>query len=79
MPGGGALALRVQVGDRLTLVNDEGGQPCEVVAARPDGRIDAGLLGQVSNSGAEGLKAMLAAGDESLTRLRKALSARRAA
>ena len=74
--GGGALLLQLMVGDRVTLVNDEGGQPVEVVAAAKDGRIDAMLLGQVSNSGAEGLKAMLAQGDESLQRLRKGLESR---
>ena len=33
IPGGGALMLRLGVGDRLTLVNDEGGQMAELVAA----------------------------------------------
>ena len=76
VPGGGAVLLRVMVGDRLALVNDEGGQPVEVVAARVDGRIDAALLGERANSGAEGLKALLASGDASLSRLRTALAAR---
>ena len=53
-------------GDRLVLVNDEGGQPCEVVAATRDGRIDAGVLGQVGTASAEGLKAMLASGATSV-------------
>lgn len=76
VPGGGAVLLQLMVGDRLTLVNDEGGQPVELVAAAKDGRIDTMLLGQASNSGAEGLKAMLAQGDESLRRLRKGLESR---
>jgi aminomethyltransferase len=80
VPGGGAVLLQVMTGDRLTIVNDEGGQPVELVAATKDGRIDAALLGQAPNSGAEGLKAMLALGDaagEGLSRLRKGLQARR--
>ena len=36
IPGGGALMLRLGVGDRLTLVNDEGGQMAELVAAIAD-------------------------------------------
>jgi aminomethyltransferase len=71
VPGGGAILLQVMVGDRLTLVNDEGGQPVELVAAAKDGRVDAGLLGLAANSTAEGLKAMLAAGEASLGRLRQ--------
>ncbi len=77
VPGAGALMLQVFAGDRVTLVNDEGGQPVELVAAAKDGRIDAGLLGQAANATAEGLKAMLASGDESLVRLRKGLAARK--
>ncbi len=76
VPGGGAVLVRLAAGDRLVLTNDEGGQPVELVAARPDGRIDAGLLGQVANGAAEGLKAMLAGGEASLARLRKGLAAR---
>src|SRR5687768_14086827 len=77
VPGGGALVLNLMAGDRITLVNDEGGQPVEQVAAAKDGRIDAAILGQVANSSAEGLKAMLASGDPSLARLRKGLEVRK--
>jgi aminomethyltransferase len=76
IPGGGALLLQIAAGDRLVLVNDEGGQPCEVIAATETGRIDAALLGRVANSRAEGLQAMLATGEASLARLRKGLSQR---
>jgi aminomethyltransferase len=76
VPGGGAVLLRLAAGDRLVLVNDEGGQPVELVAAARDGRIDAGLLGQAANATAEGLKAMLASGEPGLLRLRRGLSAR---
>ncbi|MEF3049013.1 DUF1989 domain-containing protein [Pseudotabrizicola sp. L79] len=79
VPGGGALLLRLGQGDRLTLVNDEGGQPVELVAATPEGRIAAAILGQVANSDAGGLKAMLALGDAAgpgLGRLRRALVTR---
>lgn len=73
VPGGGSVLVQIMPGDRLALVNDEGGQPAEVVAATKDGRIDAGLLGQAANSSAGELKAMLSHGDPSLTRLRQGL------
>ena len=53
VPGGGAVLLQLRTGDGLVLVNDEGGQPCEVVAAGTDGRIDAAILGVAANSTAE--------------------------
>ena len=77
VPGAGALLLQVMTGDALTLINDEGGQPVEVLAATRDGRVDAAILGQPGNSGAEGLKAMLASGEPSLLRLRKGLEGRK--
>ena len=79
IPGGGAALVHLMPGDRLTLINDEGGQPAELVAATESGKIDAALLGQSSNSSAEGLKAMLALGDaagQGLTRLRHGLTTR---
>lgn len=79
VPGGGALMLRLGSGDRLTIVNDEGGQIAELVAATAEGRIDAAILGQASNAGAEGLKAMLALGDaagEGIARLRHGIAAK---
>ena len=74
--GGGAILLPVHAGDRLRIVNDEGGQPCEIVAAGTDGRIDAGLVGQAGNSDAAGLKALLTSGEPSLARLRTGLMKR---
>lgn len=77
VPGAGAILLRLHPGDRLTLQNDEGGQPVELVAAAENGRIDAAILGQVPNSDAAGLKALLAAtGDASLRRLALGLKTR---
>ncbi|OYZ99861.1 MAG: hypothetical protein B7Y02_18925, partial [Rhodobacterales bacterium 17-64-5] len=75
VPGGGAALVEIRTGDRLVLVNDEGGQPVELVAATPDGRTDAALLGQVANAPAEGVTAMLAA-DPALHRLRQGLERR---
>jgi aminomethyltransferase len=76
IPGGGAALLQLMPGDRVTVINDEGGQPVELVATAKDGRIDAAILGQSPNSQAEGLKALLASTDPSLARLRLGLTAR---
>jgi aminomethyltransferase len=73
------MMLRLGAGDRLTLVNDEGGQIVELLATTAEGRIDASILGQASNSGAEGLKAMLALGDAAgggITALRRGIAAK---
>jgi aminomethyltransferase len=62
VPGGGAILVGLGAGDRITLVNTEGGQVADLVAADARGAIDAGILGVAANSGAVGLKALLAAG-----------------
>lgn len=77
--GGGAMLVQVFAGDRLTVHNDEGGQPAELVAATREGRIDAALLGQGANGDASGLKAMLAMGNaagQGLSALRRGIAAR---
>ena len=60
--GAGAALIRVSAGDKITVANAEGGQPCELVAADTKGRIDAGVIGVAANCDATGLKALLAAG-----------------
>ncbi|MCC5974115.1 MAG: aminomethyltransferase family protein [Rubellimicrobium sp.] len=77
--GCGALLVQIGPGDRIMVVNDEGDQPCEMVAAHPDGRIDAGLLGAAGGGTAAGLVAMLALGDAAgsgLGRLRQGIARR---
>ena len=73
VPGGGALMVRIAPGDRLVLVNDQGGQVAELVVAGADGRIDPALLGMVANADAGGLKAHL--GSAAMARLRKGIAA----
>ena len=60
VPGGGAWLLQLRQGDQITLINDEGGQPAELIATHENGRIDAGILGHAANSDGAGLKSMLA-------------------
>jgi len=74
--GAGAILILVEPGDRVRIVNDEGGQPCEIVATEASGRVDSGMLGQSSSADAAGLKALLTTGDASLARLRKGIAQR---
>ena len=62
VPGGGAWLIALAAGDRVTVVNLEGGQRAELVAADDQGRVDPGILGASGNSDASGLKALLTDG-----------------
>ena len=74
--GAGAVLIPMQQGDRFTVVNDEGGQVCEIVAADTKGNIDAAVIGKKPNSDAAGLKALLTGADHSLRGLRLGLESR---
>ena len=74
--GAGAILITAHAGDQLRLVNTEGGQPCEIVAAGADGQIDAAILGQAAICHADGLKSLLTSGEPTLARLRQTLSRR---
>jgi aminomethyltransferase len=43
--GGRTVVVDLAPGDRITLTDVEGGQPCELIAAGADGRIDLGVIG----------------------------------
>ncbi len=66
----------IEAGDRIVLRDLEGRQPCEVIAAGPDGRIDVGIFGAKATVAADGLKAILARGGEGARRVRSALERR---
>ena len=74
--GQGAALISIEVGDQITIVNEEGGQRCEIVVSDDKGRIDAGIIGTTSQGDAAGLKALLASDDQSLRGLRMGLDAR---
>ncbi|AXI47149.1 aminomethyltransferase [Sulfitobacter sp. SK012] len=75
--GAGAVLIPVEAGDALTIINDEGGQVAEVVAADAKGRIDAGILGATANTPADGLRALLVTANQSLRGFRMGLEARK--
>ncbi|UWQ91863.1 trimethylamine-oxide aldolase Tdm [Rhodobacteraceae bacterium M382] len=74
--GCGAILIAVEAGDQIAVSNDEGGQPCEIVATDKTGAIDAGVIGALANSDASGLKALLESSVQSLRGLRMGLEAR---
>ena len=75
--GGGIVVVPVEAGDKLQFIDKEGLQPCEVVAAGPDGRIDTGsLLGTRADADASGLRAVLDSGEDSAVTARRALERR---
>lgn len=71
--GGGALLLPLAQGDRVSVINAEGGQRAELVAVDMQGR--PGLLGPASDE-PHGLRRALSSGEESLTRLARSIAAR---
>ena len=75
--GQGAVLIPLETGDQLTVLNDEGGQQCEIVVVDASGRTDAGVIGATAQGDAGGLKALLSGDDQSLRGLRMGLDARK--
>ncbi|HWM31759.1 MAG TPA: DUF1989 domain-containing protein [Methyloceanibacter sp.] len=76
VPGGGAIAVEIHVGDRTRVIDVEGMQPCEVVAVDATGAIDPDILGARGDGDAAGLKQILSADDESVRSVRSGLKRR---
>ena len=74
--GAGAILVPVYAGDQITVINDEGGQVCEVVAADSKGVIDLGIVDEAANGPADGLRHLLTSNDQSLRGMRMGLEAR---
>src|SRR5262245_50555881 len=62
--GGGASVIPIAAGDRIAIIDIEGRQPCEVLAADAKGRLDPGLIGGKVCGIADGLRAILAGKSE---------------
>jgi aminomethyltransferase len=62
--GGGAAVIAVAAGDRISVIDVEGRQPCEIVAADAGGRVDPGLIGGKACGVADGLREILASQSE---------------
>ena len=76
VPGGGAIAVPIHVGDHLRVVDVEGMQACELVAADASGVLDPSILGVRGDSDASGLKRILSGEGESARSVRSGLERR---
>ena len=74
--GAGSTVICVKTGDRVLLVDVEGGQFCEVAFCDGAGRFDVAALGVRANAHGEGLKELLAADTENTRAARSALQRR---
>ena len=72
--GNGTVSVPVAAGDRLKLVNTEGGQRCVVLGADSTGRVITGdMLGEASGESCEGLHTILAMATSDAARARALL------
>ncbi len=71
--GGGSAIIAVEPGDAIEVTDLEGCQPCELIGIGTDRRHDAAILDIKPDNDATGLKAILAAGNESARKARTSL------
>lgn len=76
VPGCGSAVVAVAEGDRITVMDLEGQQPCELLFVDLSGRFDATALGAKATGKAEGLKFILMESNESAMQTRRALARR---
>ena len=76
VPGGGAIAMPIHAGDHVRVVDVEGMQRCELVAADATGAIDPAILGARGDSDASGLKQILSADGDGARSVRSGLERR---
>ncbi len=73
---GGSVIVDVETGDKISVVDMEGKQACELISVDKAGRFDAGVLSEKPNAGADGLHSILAGSDESAKRAHASLKRR---
>jgi aminomethyltransferase len=73
VPAAGSLIARVWTGDRVTLIDTEGGQLAEIAFCNQSGKFDLSGIGAKADSEGANLKAMLALDTQSATRTKAAL------
>jgi len=74
--GGGALVLGLGTGDRVILIDPEGGQRAELAAFSREGREDAAALGLTAAGKALGINRLLAGADDAAKSVASTLRAR---
>ena len=71
--GGGAIQINIEPNDQIKIINEEGGQICEVLAIDKNGRSNAGVLNETPKASAIGLRQLLESSDPSLKKVRRAI------
>ena len=71
--GNDVAILTVSVGDKFKFINEEGGQVCEVVAFDQKGKVLPSLFGNLPNSKAEAIKALMLEDPQLRSRVEKNL------
>ncbi len=74
--GGGSVIVPVETGDKISVVDMEGKQACELIGVDSAGRFDANVLSEKPNASAEGIQSILSADDESAMRAHASLKRR---
>ncbi len=74
--GASAALIAIEVGDQITVINDEGGQHCEMVVVDDKGQADPTIIGASGAGLASGLMALLGQSDRSLRGMRMGIEAR---
>src|SRR5215510_8602772 len=77
VPGGGALALAIEAGDEITIIDREGLQRCEVAYFSAEGREDLPALNLLAADASPGINKLLAGGGEEAVAIGVALRRRR--
>ncbi len=72
--GGGSVTVKVEQGDKITLVDKDGLQAAELVLFDDNGSSKAAYLGQAGGQPAQGLKQILSGTSTSAKRLHRSLS-----
>jgi len=76
VPGGGGVAVPLRAGDRLSVIDLEGRQACEIVTFDGAGRGDGRVLDRAAAAQPDGLRAILSGGEDSARALQAALRRR---
>ena len=71
--GGGAAVVTLHQGDRISVTDVEGLQPCELIVANQQGHVDPGLLGETASTPADGLRTVLQSATESARSIERTL------
>ena len=74
--GGGSIIVEVEAGEKITVIDKQGMQPCELIAFDRAGKPTPSVVGEKTNCDCQGFKAILAGNEASAIRARRSLQRR---